>query len=77
MKDFGDAAVVQTGLGGDVARREASLPGPLEAFAALGAGPVSLALCFLKRGLEATHVGSGFLLGSAHDCRSLRAGAAP
>jgi hypothetical protein len=77
VEDFRDAAVVQAGLGGDVASRETSFPRSLEALAAFGAGLVSLALRFLKRGLETPQVGSGLLLGSAHDCRSLRAGAAP
>ena len=77
VEDFRDATVVQAGLGGDVAGREASLPGSLEALAALTAGLVPLALRLLKRGLETAQVGSGLLLGGAHDCRSLRAGSVP
>jgi len=73
VKDFRDAAVVQAGLGGDIARRETSLPGSLEALPARGAGLVSLALGSLERGLETPQLSSGFLLlGGIHDCGSLR-----
>lgn len=71
VEDFRDAAVVQAGLGGDVAGRETGLSGSLEALAARGAGLVSLALRLLKGRLETPQVGSGLLLSSAHDCPSL------
>ena len=77
VEDFCDAAVVQAGLGGDLSRRKTCLPCSLEAFAARGASFVSLTLSAIERGLETPHLGSGLLLGGIHDCRSLRAVAAP
>jgi len=77
VEDFCDAAVVQAGLGGDLSRRETRLPCALEAFAARGAGLVSLTLSPVERGLETPHLSSGLLLGGIHDYRSLRAVAAP
>ena len=77
VEDFRYATVVQAGLGGDVAGREAGVPGTLEALAARGAGFVPLALRLLKGGLETAQLSSGFLLGSAHAGRSLRAGSVP
>jgi hypothetical protein len=71
VEDFGHAAVMQAGFGGDVAGRETGLSGSLEALAARGASLVSLALRFLKGRLETPQVGSGLLLSSAHDCPSL------
>jgi len=72
VEDFRNSAVVQPGLGGDVSRRKACLPGSLEAFAARSAGLVALLLSALERRLEAAEVGSGVLLGGIHDCGSLR-----
>jgi hypothetical protein len=77
LKDFRDTAVVQAGLGGYLSRRETCLPRSLEAFAARGAGLVSLTLGTIERGLETPHLSSGLLLGGIHDGRSLRAFAAP
>jgi hypothetical protein len=69
VEDFRDAAVVQAGLGCDVARREPRLSGSLEALAALGAGFVPLLLSALERSLQTPHLGSGFLLvGGVRDC---------
>jgi hypothetical protein len=77
VEDFRNAAVVQAGLGGYLARRKARLPCALEAFSAGGAGLVSLTLSPIERSLETPHLGSGLLLGGIHDGRSLRAVAAP
>ena len=69
VEDFRDATVVQAGLGGDVARRETSLAGSLEALAASGARFVALLLGALERGLEPAHLGAGLLLvGGVRDC---------
>lgn len=77
VKNFRDAAVVKAGLDRDVARRETSLLGSLEALAARGARFVPLLLGALKRSLETPHLGSGLLLvGGVRDCGSLRAVAA-
>jgi hypothetical protein len=51
VEDFGDAAVVQAGLGSDLSGRETRLSCTLEAFAARGAGFVSLTLSPIERGL--------------------------
>jgi len=77
VQDFRDSAVVQTSLGRYLSRRETSLSCSLEAFAARGAGFVSLTLSSIECSLEAPRLSSGFLLGGTHDCRSLRAVAAP
>lgn len=67
MEDFRNAAVVQAGLGGYLARRKACLPCALEAFSAGGAGLVSLTLSLIELSLETPHLGSGLLLGGIHD----------
>lgn len=77
VEDFRYAAVVQASLGGYLSRRKTCLPRSLEAFAARGAGLVSLTLSPIERSLETPHLSSGLLLSGIHDCRSLRAVAAP
>jgi hypothetical protein len=77
VEDFRDATVVQAGLGGYLSRRETRLPRSLKARSARGAGLVSLTLSAIERGLETPYLGSGLLLRSIHDFRSLRAVAAP
>jgi hypothetical protein len=77
VEDFRYATVVQASLGGYLSRRETCPPRSLEAFAARGAGLVSLTLSPIKHSLKTPHLSSGLLLGGIHDCRSLRAVAAP
>jgi len=66
--------MVQAGLGGDVARREARFPGALEALAPCGACLVTLLLRSLESCVQALHLGSGFLPGGTHGGGSLWAG---